>query len=178
MSIVKFNYKEYKTHGDGSFVLNDLKSYGDNLIFENGVLIFHPENVVFGSNIYIGHQTILKGYYKNELTIQNNVWIGQQCFIHSAGGVIISEGVGVGPKVSILSSQHMVEGQHLPVMASPLEFAQVILKRGSDIGCGAIILPGVTVGVGAIVGAGSVVNRNVPDYEIWAGIPARKISER
>ncbi len=174
----KLCFKKHKTHGDGSYDLSDFKSYGDNIIIESGVLIFHPENIVLGNNIYIGHQAIIKGYYNNNLTIENNVWIGQQCFIHSAGGVIIREGVGVGPKVSIISSQHVINKNRVPVMASALEYGKVELMYGSDIGCGAIILPNVTVGVGAVVGAGSVVNRDVPDYEIWAGVPARKISER
>ncbi len=66
----------------------------------------------------------------------------------------------------------------MPVYFSSLEFAEVVLEDGCDIGAGAIILHGVRVGEGAIIGAGAVVTRDVPDYEIWAGVPARKIRER
>ena len=56
--------------------------------------------------------------------------------------------------------------------------APVVIRRDADIGVGAIILPGVTIGVGAQVGAGAVVSRDVPDYSIAAGVPARVLKTR
>ena len=79
---------------------------GESCVFEAATLIFHPENISLGDRVYIGHQTILKAYYKNNLTIGSGTWIGQQCFIHSAGGIDIGKDVGIGPGVKILTSQH------------------------------------------------------------------------
>jgi len=170
--------KNYTTHGDGLCSLNDFRQIGNNVVFERDVLVFHSNNIVLGDNIYIGHQTILKGYHRNEMIIGSNTWIGQQCFFHSAGGILIGNGVGIGPKVSILTSQHRPESRTEAVLFSPLEFEPVELKDGCDIGCNATILPGVTVGIGAIIAAGAVVNTDVPDFEVWGGVPARKISIR
>ena len=66
---------------------------------------------------------------------------------------------------------------------APTEWRRVetgtsILDHLAFLATNAVMLPGTTVGVGAVVGAGSVVRRNVPAWEIWAGVPARKIAER
>jgi acetyltransferase-like isoleucine patch superfamily enzyme len=53
----------------------------------------------------------------------------------------------------------------------------VLIKRGAWIGSGAIILPGVTVGIGSIIAAGAVVSRDIPDFSVAAGNPARVVSK-
>lgn len=170
--------KQNKSHGTGAFTPKDFKRLGSNVIFENTVLVFHPETITIENNVYIGHQTILKGYYRNSMFIGENTWIGQQCFFHSAGGIRIGKAVGIGPKVSILTSQHNPDDLQAPVLFSPLEFQEVVIEDGADIGIGSIILPGVKIGEGAIIGAGAVVNSDVPAREIWAGVPAKKIRNR
>lgn len=170
--------KQNKSHGTGAFSPADFRQLGTNVIFENGVLVFHPETITIENNVYIGHHTILKGYYKNSMFIGENTWIGQQCFFHSAGGIKIGKSVGIGPKVSILTSQHQPESMETPVLFSPLDFREVVIEDGADIGVGAILLPGVHIGKGAIIGAGAVVNTDVPAGEVWAGVPAKKIRNR
>lgn len=170
--------KLHKSHGTGEFDPKLLRKLGKNVIFERGVLVFHPENIEIGNNVYVGHNTILKGYYKNLMKIGDHTWIGQSCFLHSAGGLTIGKAVGIGPNVMILTSQHHPSGRDLPVLFSPVKLAEVILMDGCDIGSRSTILPGVTIGEGAIVGAGSVVTKSVPDYEVWAGVPAKRIKKR
>ncbi|MEJ5258004.1 MAG: acyltransferase [Fervidobacterium sp.] len=172
------NNKINKSHGTGMFDIKDFKKLGENVIFEHGVLVFHPENIEIGNNVYIGHYTILKGYYKNIISIGDHTWIGQQCFFHGAGGLKIGRAVGIGPKVTILTSQHDLTHLDIPVYFAPLLFEEVIISDGADIGAGSIILPGVKIGEGAVIGAGSVVTKSVPAYEIWAGNPAKKLRER
>lgn len=167
----------HKSHGSGRFTTDQFRTIGANVVFEEGVLVFHPENILLGNNIYIGHNTILKGYYQNEMRIGDGSWIGQMCFFHSAGGLSIGNNVGIGPCVKIITSEHEpLSG--LPVLHSPVKFAKVIIESDSDIGVGAIILPGVTIGEGAIVGAGSVVTKDVPAFAVVAGVPARLIRFR
>lgn len=168
----------HKTHGDGLFKINQFKKIGKNVIFEKGVLVFHPENISLGNNIYIGHQTILKGYYKGELIIEDGTWIGQQCFFHSAGNIYIGKNVGIGPGVKIITSVHKEEGINKPILHSQLVFKPVVIEDDADIGIGTIILPDVKIGKGALVGAGAVVTSNVEPYYVVAGVPAKKIRER
>jgi len=168
----------YKTHGTGLFSNNQLKKIGNNVIIEKNVLIFHPENVSLSDNIYIGHNSILKGYYKNELTVGSNTWIGQSCFFHSAGGLEIGCDVGIGPFVKILTSSHTSDYLGKPIINNPLEFKRVIIENNADIGVGAIILPGVVIGEGAIIGAGAVVTKDVTSRSIVVGNPAKLLKYR
>lgn len=167
-----------KTHGDGRFSESQLGGKGIDVVLERDVKIFHPGNVYLGDNVYVGHNTILKGYYNNNMIIGNGTWIGQNCFFHSAGGLEIGDSVGIAPCVKILTSSHNDQNPLEPVLFQPLNFKKVILKDGCDIGVGAIILPGVTIGMGAIIGAGAVVNKDIPDYSVAVGVPAKIIRKR
>ena len=162
-----------RSHGDGQFKTEELAACGRGCVFEHEVLVFHPESVFVGDDVYVGHQTILKGYYKNEMHIGSGTWIGQQAFIHSAGGIWIGEDVGIGPGVKILSSQHRLGGHSQAILQAPLDFAPVRIENGADIGVGAIILPGVTIGACAQIGAGAVVSRNIPAHTVAYGVPAK-----
>lgn len=170
--------KLYKSHGSGKFDLSQFKKIGDNVIFENGVLVFHPETIELGSNIYIGHNTILKGYYNSSFVIKDGTWIGQQCFFHSAGNIIVGENVGIGHGVKIITSYHQEEGRLKPILHGGITCAPVVIEDDADLGIGAIILPGVIIGKGAQVGAGAVVVANVKQYSIVAGVPAKVIKMR
>ncbi len=168
----------YQSHGSGQCQPQDFKKLGENVIFEAGVLVFHPENISLGNNIYIGHYAMLKGYYRNEMVIEDNVWIGQYCFFHSAGGIYIEENVGIGPSTLILTSRHTEQGRNIPILFSAVEMAAVRIGRNSDIGVGSIILPGVTIAEGTQVGAGAVVATSTEPYSVVAGVPARLLRMR
>lgn len=178
MSVSKATQRAlWKSHGSGKFSRRSFASVGKNAVFEAGVLVFHPQNIAIGTNVYIGHYTILKGYHRNRLTIGDNVWIGQGCFMHSAAGITIGNDVGIGPGVHIVTSAHRLEGR-AAILHQPLDFAPVVLEDGCDIGTGAVILPGVRIGKGAQVGAGAVVSRDVADYSIVTGVPAKPVRQR
>lgn len=166
-----------RSHGSGEFVRSALACCPDSVVIEPGVLIFHPENVSLHERVYVGHRAILKGYYKNQLCIGAGSWIGQDVFFHAAGGIEIGQDVGIGPRVMILTSAHELpqapDDSWEPILHRPLGFAKVTLEAGCDIGVGAVLLPGVTVGRNAQVGAGAVVTQSVAPRTIVAGNPAR-----
>jgi acetyltransferase-like isoleucine patch superfamily enzyme len=166
------------SHGSGQFERSQFLHIGEGVIIEPGVLVFHPENIEIGDRVYIGHYTIVKGYHRERMVIGSGTWIGQQCFFHSAGGLIIGRNVGIGPGVKIITSVHAEEGTSEPILHSKVKFAPVVIEDDVDIGIGAIVLPGVTVGKGAQVGAGAVVTGNIPAHAIAAGIPARFLRKR
>ncbi len=168
----------HRSHGTGAFVPSDLASAGEGCVFEAGVLVFHPDKVHLGDNVYVGHQTILKGYYEREMHIGDETWIGQQCFFHSAGGLRIGARVGIGPGVRIITSRHAEAGRETPILFSPIDFAEVVIEDDADIGVSAVVLPGVRIGRGAQIGAGAVVTRDVPAYAVAVGSPAKVVRER
>jgi acetyltransferase-like isoleucine patch superfamily enzyme len=167
-----------RTHGTGEFGPEQLGGLGEDCVLERDVMVFHPENVFLGRNVYVGHRTILKGYYKNQLRIGDETWIGQMCFMHSAGGLTIGARVGIGPGVMIITSQHQELGRAVAPLLSPVDLAPVFIEDEVNLGMGTIVLPGVRIGRGARVGAGSVVSRDIPPYSVTAGSPARVLRER
>lgn len=170
--------RRFKSHGDGRFWPEQLRALGDGVVFEDGVRIWHPENVAIGANVYVGHGAMLKGYHAGQMRIGDDCWIGQGVFLHSAGDISIGAGVGVGPFVKMITSVHAEGGRDRPIMDTPLRFAPIEVGDGCDIGVGAIVLPGVRIGRGAQVGAGAVVTRDVPEFAVVAGNPARVLRTR
>ena len=168
----------FRSHGSGEFSPRSFKRLGENVVFEPGVLVFHPETIEIGNNVYVGHRAMLKGYYKGYMVIGNDVWIGQNVFLHSAGGLVIGDRVGIGPGVTVITSSHRDEGIRVPILFSDLAFAPVTIEEDSDIGIGAAILPGVTIGRGSQVGAGAVLTDSVPPYSVVVGVPGRVIKKR
>ena len=168
--------KIYKSHGSGKVNYKKINK-GKNVVLEENVMIFHPENIVIGNNVYIGHNTFLKGYYKNKIIIHDNTWIGQNCFLHGGGGIEIGESVGIAPHVKILTSFHALSNKKIPIIENKIQFKKVIIEENCDIGIGAIILPGCIIGAGTVVGAGAVVTKSVKKNNIVVGNPAKKLKK-
>lgn len=106
-------------------------------------------------------------------TIGKNVFINHGCSFLDLGGITIEDDVLIGPKVSLITENHPVD----PNNRKSLDLAKIVIKKNAWIGAGAIILPGVTVGENAIVAAGAVVNKDVADNTIVAGVPAKQIKK-
>jgi len=142
-----------------------------------GVALRHPETFEIGDGVFIGEQTIIQGRFDGRCRIGNKVWIGPQSYF-DARELVIEDNVGWGPGAKVLGSEHTGLPRDMPIIATDLQIAPVLVEAEADIGVNAILLPGVTVGKGAIVGAGAVVTRDVPAYTKVAGVPARVIDGR
>jgi acetyltransferase-like isoleucine patch superfamily enzyme len=138
--------------------------------------IFQPEFIKIGEGFYLGHNSMIHGYYKNEFIIGDNVFISAGCNIYGSGGLIIEDNVGIGPGVIIFGSPHKLEGEI--INQQPLEYKPIKICKGADIGAGAIIMGGVTIGAGTMVGAGAVVTRDTPPMSVVAGVPAKVLRIR
>lgn len=101
----------------------------------------------------------------HEVIVGNHVRIGAMCFIPE--GVVIEDNAWIGPRVTFTNDMYPPSGKE--------NWKKTLVKVGARIGAAATILPGVTIGEKSLIGAGSVVTHNVPDGEIWAGVPARKL---
>ena len=121
--------------------------------FGEGSRLAAPTSVVRGKNVKIG---------KNVVVQTNSLFM-------SAGGITIEDDVLVAANAQLISNNHAPE-EHQILTCKP-----VVLKRNCWIGAGATILPGVTVGENAIVGAGSVVTKDVEPNTVVGGIPAKLI---
>jgi acetyltransferase-like isoleucine patch superfamily enzyme len=167
-----------RSHGTGRFAPEELGALGSGCVLEEGVLVFHAAHVFLGDEVYVGHRAMLKGDTRGELRVRSGAWIGQDCFLHSAGGIDIGERAGIGPRVMILTSTHEETPPPAAIIDAPLVLARVEVGAGCDIGVGAILLPGARIGEGAQVGAGAVVTGEVPPGMVAAGVPAKVLRRR
>jgi acetyltransferase-like isoleucine patch superfamily enzyme len=152
-------------------------NWGPGLWVDSGFSFRHIETIEFGSDVYIGTQAVIQGRFDGVCKIGSNTWIGPQVFL-DARHLHIGKNVGLGPGCRILGSAHTGEPVDRPIIETDLSVAPVRIEDDADIGINAVILPGVTVGRGAIVGAGAVVTSDVPAFAVVAGVPARFIRSR
>ena len=153
------------------------RRFGDGVQIGRGVLCRHPETFEIGSNVFIGDQAVLQGRFDGRCVIGDHVWIGPQSYF-DARDLVIEESVGWGPGAKVLGSTHSGVPTTVPIIQTDLTIRPVRIGAWSDIGVNAVVLPGVTVGKGAIVGAGAVLTEDVEPFTIVAGVPARLIRRR
>jgi len=152
---------------------------GKNIIIERNVeFLRHPKKIFLENNIYIkeGSKMCVCNPEAN-IKIGENTTIGYYTFIFASESITIGKNCMIAPYVYIVDSDHGIKKNTL--MNSQSNISQPI-KIGNDVWIAAkvTILKGVEIGDGAVVAANSVVNKNIPPYEIHGGIPAKKIGER
>ena len=153
------------------------RSVGDGLQVGTGVCFRELERVEIGSGVFIGPQSQIQGWYRGTCRIGNHVWIGPQSYF-DARDLVLEDYVGWGPGAKVLGSEHTALPIDVPIIQTDLRMKPVRICEWADIGTNAVILPGVTVGRGAIVGAGAVVTHDVAPMTVVAGVPARPIRSR
>jgi acetyltransferase-like isoleucine patch superfamily enzyme len=154
-----------------------VKKCGHDISVSGFVTITHPETMEIGDGVFIGQYCMLQGRHDGYCSIGKKVWIGPYAYF-DARAVIIEDDVGIGPGTKILGSTHSGVPADVPVIQTDLVMKEVRICHGCDIGVNAVIMPGITIGEGAIVGAGAVVTRDVKPKTIVAGVPARIVKKR
>jgi len=127
-----------------------------------------------GENVNIEHGVFFAS--GRDISIGNNSGIGINCRV--AGPLEIGDDVMIAPNVSIFTQNHETENIHRPMRLQTAPKKKVTIGNDVWIGANAILLPGVTVGNGAIVAAGAVVTKDVPDFAVVGGNPAKVIKIR
>lgn len=119
-------------------------------------------------------------HYSENISIGNNVWIGPKADFDGAGEITIGDGVIFAPEVCIYSRTHNFDSCDLKALPfdNVMLTAPVVIKDYAWIGRRVMILPGVTIGKGAIIGAGAVVSKDIPDYAVAVGNPIKVVKYR
>lgn len=131
---------------------------GDNTFIWQFCVIL--KNAIIGSNCNINFNVFIE----NDVTIGNNVTIKSGVQIWD--GVIIEDDVFIGPNVTFTNDLIPRSKQY------PSEFEKTIIKKGASIGANSTIVAGHSIGEYSLIGAGSVITKDVPPYTVWYGNPA------
>ena len=142
--------------------LSDCKAHiSDNTNVWQFCVVF--PNARIGNNCNICSHCLIE----NDVIIGDNVTV--KCGVQLWDGLRVEDNVFIGPNVTFTNDKYPRSKQY------PESFYQTTIKKGASIGAAAVILCGITIGEKAMIGAGSVVTKDVPAGELWLGNPAKFI---
>lgn len=178
------------------------KKVGGGLIIGRNVVIRHPKNISFGNNVTIDDNCLVDGRGSGELGVKfeddvlinrncmiqaktgairfgSRTSIGSNCVIISTDGVFLDEAVLSAGGCYISAGAYKFEEKDSAIM-DQTAYSNGPIKIGANtwLGTGVIILDGVKIGKGAVIGAASMVNKDLPDLSIAVGIPAKVLKIR
>jgi len=140
------------------------------------VIYFRPSDakVVGEGSFYMDYITWLNS---DNIELGKKVAFNNNCYINGFGGLKIGDRTGIGPGVMIHTANHATDTSK-PIVEQGWESRPVSIGKDCFIGMGVIILPGVTIGDDVIIGAGSVVNKDIPSWSLAVGNPCKVIKQR
>ena len=128
------------------------------------------EEIVLDADIYINKP--------HNISIGNGTFIGQGVTLNAIDKISFGEDCGVAAGSYFMTWNHVIDDRTVELRATGKESAPIHVGDGAWVGYNSVVLPGVTIGTGAVVGAGAVVTEDVPDWTVVGGVPASPIAIR
>lgn len=140
-----------------------------------------PHQILLGKNCRLEHGIYF--HYDGIYSKGPSIIIGNYVFIGNHTEFNISEKISIGDDCLIAAGCRFIDHNHgikigVPIREQLAPKTEIILANDVWLGCNVVVLKGVHIGEGAVVAAGSVVNKSIPAYEIWGGVPAKFIKKR
>jgi acetyltransferase-like isoleucine patch superfamily enzyme len=145
------------------------------------VVITWPHQVKLGSNCRLEHNIYFHydGIYSKgpSICIGDNVFIGNNTEFNITDKIVVGDDCLIAAGCRFVDHNHsIVQGYLIRSQKAPKK--EIILEEDVWLGCNVVVLMGVKIGKGSVVAAGAIVNKSIPSYEVWGGIPARFIKKR
>ncbi len=174
---------------------------GRGVAFGANIAIRHPHKIKIGNNVvmddncvldakgetnhgieihngvFIGRGTILT-CHNGDIILEDNVNIGFNCVISSLSRIVIKKNHLMAAFCYLVGGDHESDRTDIPVLFQGRSSKGIQIDENVWLGAGVAVLDGVTIGRDSIIGAGAVVNKNIPDYAIAAGLPAKFMWDR
>ncbi|MDQ1205651.1 DapH/DapD/GlmU-related protein [Microbacterium sp. SORGH_AS_0862] len=154
-------------------------SHGRRGVIRRPIALLNPGGITVGDNLFVREgarieAVVRKGVPRGRIVIGNNVSIEQGAHIAASGTIIIEDDVAIAPRGTIIASTHPIGDPADGNRAShvELEHSVVHIKRRVLLGANVVVLPNVTIGENSVIGAGSVVTRDIPPNSVAVGSPA------
>jgi galactoside O-acetyltransferase len=153
---------------------------GKDCAIHRTVQFFNSQAISIGDNVRIDCFSLISAGSKG-VEIGNHVHVGAGCYFFGGGGrVVLEDFSGTSPRVSLFTasddfSEGYLRGPRVPAKYRKLREGDIILRSSAGVAAGSIVLPGVSIGVNACVGAMIVVSRDIPDNGLLAGSPPKLV---
>ncbi|HOY39412.1 MAG: acyltransferase [Bacteroidales bacterium] len=156
-----------------------LHSVGKGVLISRKSSFYSPESIRIGNNVRIDDFCILSG----DITIGSHIHISAYCALYGAFGITLHDFTGMSPRSTIYSAMDNFSGDFLigpihPIEKTDVTGGRVIMKQFSHLGACSTIFPNIVIEEGAVIGAYSLVNTNIPAWKIYCGIPAKYLKDR
>lgn len=154
---------------------------GHSKIAKSASLDVDAEGVIeIGNNCEVRHHAVLEvsGKYNGTIKIGNGSVVGVGNWFQGSGEIIVEDNVIIGPYVALVSTNHQYENTEIPISLQPLTLGKIHIREGVWIGAHCTIAQNVTIGKHAIIAANSFVNKDVPDWGVVGGAPAKLLKMR
>lgn len=177
-----------------------LGGVGRSCVIEPRVRLLVPRRVFLGRRVLIGEGCFLDAHNaRGRIELQDDVWlsrgcllvtaeteiviepqayIGHRCVFYGHGGIRVGRNALLANDVQLICGNHTFARRGIPIRDQPAEEKPIVIQEDVWLAASAIVLGGVTIGQGAVVGAGSVVTHDLPPFSIARGVPARVVGER
>ena len=147
--------------------------------------VIHPSTrgsrLVIGASSEIYDQVVIRFVGgSGDIVMGKFCYINPGCVLYSGNGIRFGDYVLLAPGVKVVPTNHAFESREIPIRHQGFMPSRggVIIEDDVWVGANAVLLDGCVIGRGAVIAAGAVVSGVVPTYEIWGGVPARKLRER
>ena len=155
------------------------KYIGENVKVSRKASIYSPEKISIGDNVRIDDFCILSG----EIVLGSNIHISPYVALYGALGIEFEDYTGISAHSVVYSAMDDFGGDYLvgsihPDSQTNVTGGKVLIRRFSQIGVNCVVFPNLSLGEGVAIGACTLVNRSLEEWEIYAGIPARRLKNR
>jgi galactoside O-acetyltransferase len=175
-----------------------LGGIGSSCLIEEDVRLQVPQRIYLGKRVFLGQYSYLDGQ-TSSLRLGNDVHIARFCTLRAgACGITLHDSVGINtrsyiegnggvevgaytlfsPGVHCISGNHVFENPDVPIKYQATTYGKITIGEDCWLGTNVVVLPGITIGRGSVIGAGAVVTKDVPEFSIALGVPARVVGHR
>ncbi len=158
------------------FLINRVRFWNGRLGIYSRSCLYQKLCKSWGKNVIIGPAVYMTGF--DFIEIGNNVSIHQFSVISGEGGIKIGDNVSIAHNCSVLTTSHISNNPKCPTKDSGVLKGPVRIGENVWIGCGVRVLYNVNIGSGVVIGANTVVNKNLKNDFVYAGIPVKEIKPR
>jgi acetyltransferase-like isoleucine patch superfamily enzyme len=176
--LTRFKNKCFSIAVGGAFA-----QFGNRSVLTLPIRIAGENRIEIGDRVFLGGGCWLQTLPDNDnqavaISIGSGTSVAGACVISAVRNVRLEEDVLLARNVYISDHIHRYDQTDRPILSQGVDKVQpVLVKRGSWLGQNVVVCPGVTIGAGCVIGANSVVNRDIPDFSLAVGSPARVVRQ-